>query len=306
MSTYNQQDGIAQRMEISRLYTDLIKASAGENLNRITGKLIELYKEKNYFAIRQIAARVSEFVPVSDEKDSRCFSKLLKLYHPDKAEYIKSHLNQLHKANNLQLMQSYRHFFLWEDMEKFISASTIEDIDYQPEYVWDDPFSDGEYNFDMYGENYASNDPDYFDFDRSFYNLLKLREYGDLNVNLPGLYLQSLDQIEMVLCDMESLDGIEFCLQTRVLDVSDNFIPDLEKLWGLERLEELYIANNQICYLDVLSNLTLLRIIDISGNQIEDISPLYELENLQFLYLAGNPVPAYQIEELSKKGVLIR
>ena len=55
------------------LYTELTAAYSQENLNRITGKLILLYKNKNYSTIRAIANKVSNYVSINEEKDAKCF-----------------------------------------------------------------------------------------------------------------------------------------------------------------------------------------------------------------------------------------
>ncbi|MNX84502.1 Internalin-A precursor [compost metagenome] len=80
---------------------------------------------------------------------------------------------------------------------------------------------------------------------------------------------------------------------------------DISDLWNLVNLREVYIANNQIGYIDSLSNLIELTVIDLSGNQINDISPILNLDNLKFVNLIGNPVPEAQISKLKEKGVLV-
>ena len=73
----------------------------------------------------------------------------------------------------------------------------------------------------------------------------------------------------------------------------------------MENLEELYLANNEIGFIDTLSNLTKLKIVDLSGNQIDDITPLIELKELEYVNLIGNPVPDNQIDLLEKNGIIV-
>ena len=89
------------------------------------------------------------------------------------------------------------------------------------------------------------------------------------------------------------------------LNFSGTHITDLSGIWYLNQLGELYVAHNQIGYIDALSNLTNLRVVDISGNEIRDISPLLELENLEYVNLIGNRIPINQIEELKKKYIMV-
>ena len=79
----------------------------------------------------------------------------------------------------------------------------------------------------------------------------------------------------------------------------------MENLWDLQNIEELYLANNQIGYIDALSNLIKLRVLDLSGNLVDDISPLFALEHLEYVNLIGNPVPKSQIDFLEKKGIIV-
>ncbi len=70
-------------------------------------------------------------------------------------------------------------------------------------------------------------------------------------------------------------------------------------------MEELYLANNQIGYIDVLSSLLNLRELDLSGNQIDDISPLLELNNLEYVNLIGNRITKSQIDKLKEREVFV-
>ena len=100
-------------MDIKELYNDLTKAFSNENLNLITGKLIMLYKNKNYSRIRKIANKISKFVTIDEEKDAKCFSKLIMLYHPDKGEQFRSeileHYKQKQPGNKEAIYAQERH-----------------------------------------------------------------------------------------------------------------------------------------------------------------------------------------------------
>ncbi|MCB0629294.1 MAG: leucine-rich repeat domain-containing protein [Saprospiraceae bacterium] len=292
-------------MDIKALYDTLLQAYSTEHLNLITGKLIALYKNKNYGKIRELANKVSKYVPIDEEKASKCFTKLVVLYHPDKGDQIRKTLLQLYEQNDLQNLNKYAHIFQLEDIDHITVVAIDEDVDYAPEYGWDTPTADG-YSFSDYEEEMDGEAVfETSDFEKSFFNLIKIRQYGTVDIEFPTYYLEDYEEFEMAYSGLESLDGVEYCIHVKNLDVSNNDLSDIESLWGLENLEELYLANNQIGYIDTLSSLVKLKTLDISGNQIDDISPLFELDFLEFVNLIGNPVPYIQIEELEKMGVVV-
>ncbi len=292
-------------MTIKELYRDLTEAYSLENLNRISGKLILLYKSRNYSKIRALANKVSEYVAINEEKDARCFSKLIVLYHPDKGEYIKKQLQQLYEQNNYDGLKKFSHILSFSDIDAISVDVLDESIGYSPEYAWDNEDMDG-FGYAVSDEGYGDDDfADVYDFEKSFFNAIKIREYGRVDVEFPTYYLEDFEEFEMAGSGLESLDGVEYCTHVKILDVSDNSISDIGNLWNLRNLEELYLSGNQIGYIDVLSNLTNLRIVDFSGNRVDDISPLFDLENLEYVNLLGNPVPQVQIQLLGKKGVLV-
>lgn len=286
-------------MKTKELYDDLVAAYKEENLNQITGKLIVLYKQKNYPKIREIANKVSGYIPIDEENDAKCFSKLIMLYHPDKGTHTRKLIEELYRKNDHENLKKHAHILVIDDLESTGNYTIDENIDYNPEYAWDVEKYDG-YEYEEDEEN--SHEEDY---ERSFYNLIKIREYGNVNIEFPSYYLEDFEEFEMAYSGLESLDGVEYCTHVKILDVSNNLISDLENLWELEHLEELYLANNQIGYIDSLSNLTKLKILDLSGNQIDDISPILNLEQLEYVNLIGNKIPKDQIELLRDKCEIV-
>ena len=292
-------------MDIKTLYNDLLEAYSNKNLNLITGKLILLYKNKNYGKIREIANKISRYVTIDEEKDAKCFSKLIMLYHPDKGEQSRQVIQKLYEQNDYENLKNHSHILLINDIENVAVSALDEDIDYNPEYIWDVDVDEGFGYADSETENYFANGYNNTEYERSFYNMIKIREYGNIGMEFPTYYLEDFEEFEMAYCGLQSLDGVEFCTHAKILDVSNNLISDLENLWDLEFIEELYLANNQIGYIDVLSNLSRLRILDISGNQIDDISPLLELQYLEYVNLTGNPIPESQINLLKSREIMV-
>ena len=266
---------------MEELYHRLQQAYSEKNLNRITGKLIALYKAKDFGGIRFLANKVCEFVPIEEDNDARCFSKLIMLYHPDKGAAARSMIDKLYSNGYDGELKAYSHIFIMD--ESIPEPQVDEDIGYEPEYVWDHPSSG--YHYPDSDENDGG-----IEYDGTFYSAVKLRVYGNLSMEFPAYYLEDLDEIEMADSQIEILDGVEFCKHAVSLDLSGNLINDVAGLWHLDRLEELFLADNQIGYIDALSNLLKLRYIDLSGNEIDDITPIMGLANLEFVNLIGNSI----------------
>ncbi|WP_321345062.1 leucine-rich repeat domain-containing protein [uncultured Draconibacterium sp.] len=292
-------------MRNKELYTELTEAYSQENLNRITGKLILLYKKKNYATIRAIANKISNYVNIDEKKDAKCFSKLVVLYHPDKGYAIREEIKQLYEQNKFDVLQKFAHIRFVQDIENLAIKEVDESIDYQPEYVWDTETEEIHNTVTEVDEDAYLDNQDEIETERSFFNLIKIREYSRTNIELPTYYLEDFEEFELAESGLESLDGVEYCSHVKILDVSNNALTDISNLWELHELEELYLANNQIGYIDALSNLSKLRIVDLSGNEIDDISPLFELENLEYVNLVRNPIPKNQLTELEKNGCVV-
>ena len=291
---------------MEKLYDVLLHAWSDENLNRITGKLIDLYKSRNYAQIRSIANKISNYILIDEEKDAKCFSKLIMLYHPDKGEYYRNSIRELYSKGDKEQLELHSHILITAEIEnlRVEPPGVDDDIDYNPEYVWDEVFSEGSGFHHAEGyEPYAEEEPE--EIERSFYNAVKLKEYGHLEAYFPDWYLRDLEEFEMEYSGITTLFGVEHLRHVVTLDLSNNEISDISDLWTLARLEELYLANNEIGYIDVLSNLQKLRVIDLSGNQIDDISPLFELKHLEYLNLLDNKIPKHQIDYMRKKDILL-
>jgi Leucine-rich repeat (LRR) protein len=296
-------------MKIKELYSELVEAYSNENLNQITGKLILLYKNKNYSKIREISNKISKYVPIDEEKDAKCFSRLIMLYHPDRGEQIRKTIQTFYENGDIDNLSKHSHILLISDMD-FIPVTTVDvDVDYTPEYAWDgkqnDGFSYRDSDLDIEPEARGENEPFSNNYEKSFYNTIKIRVYGNIETEFPSYYLEDYEEFELAFSGLELLDGVEYCTHVKVLDISNNEVSDLSNLWDLKNLEELYIANNKIGYIDSLSNLLKLRVLDISGNQIDDISPIFNLEKLEYVNLIGNQLSEMQINQLKDKGVLV-
>jgi Leucine-rich repeat (LRR) protein len=101
------------------------------------------------------------------------------------------------------------------------------------------------------------------------------------------------------------LEGAEFCIHTKNMDLSDNMISDLNPLFELSLLEELNLSDNRIECIDVLSNLINLKILNLADNDIKDITPLFELRKLESVNLTGNKINTKQLKDLIESGVTV-
>ena len=296
-------------MNSKEIYEKLIRSYSEKNLTEITTQLISLYQEKHYDALREVMAAVSEFTAVREEKIQKCFSYLLKLYHPDRTKYYIQFINENFNAGKLDQLHGLEHIFFVEgiDFTGIRSASIDEDIDYNPEEVWDD--SDPGFNYfdedHMFGsddtEGLMEEDQQYDD----FLSAVKRKIYGNMEIDLPVYLLEDLDEIEMAEYEIYSLDGIRFCKYAVIMDLSGNHINDLSEISECRQLKELYLSHNQISIIDAIANLGDLTQLDLAYNQVYDITPLYGLKQLEYVNLLGNPVSNKQIEILKKKGIFV-
>ena len=291
-------------MNIKELYNELKEAYSDKNLNAITGKLIELYKSKNYGRIREIANKIAKYITIDEEKDAKCFSKLIVLYHPDKGELHRKSIKKHFSENNLESLIKYSHILQLKEIEKTVVTTIDESVDYHPQYAWENNEKEGYYFYDE-DEISTEHKSDSEQYEKSFYNEIKFRQYGDLSIDFPPHYLEDIEEFELAQSGIELLDGVEYCKHVVTFDLSDNRITDISELSTLSRLEELYLRNNQIGYIDALSNLFELKIVDLSNNQIDDISPLFELENLEYINIIGNKIPVNQIKKLKEKDIIV-
>ncbi len=293
---------------MEQLFNQLLEAYSDANLNRVSGSLIHLYKSKQYIAIREISNKISQVKQVlSDEKISKCFSNLMMFYHPDKGELLRKEIRKSFDSSDLASLNRYSHIFVTGKLLKESYTEEVDtDIDYQPEYVWDESID--EYGFHTYrAEDLSEEEVSYSteEFERSFYNVLKLHLYGHLDINFPSYYLQNFEEIEMADSDLEYLDGIQYCKHAKIVNLSGNRLSDLAILYNLKGIEELYLADNQIIYIEILGRLPNLKSLDLSNNEVEDISPLFQLDNLQYLNIIGNIVPAPEIAKMKNLGVMV-
>jgi Leucine-rich repeat (LRR) protein len=299
-------------MTIKELHNELIQAYSVSNLNTISLTLINLFKSRQFSALQKISDIIREFVDINISNEGRGFSKLMMLYHPDRALYHTLEINKLAAENNYEGLRKYSHILKLEKIGEIATAiDSYEDIDYSPVYEWDiDPDS-----YRIFNVNDASEYSDPFEKSRkgpneqlvecSFYEAVMMRELIDADVENPLFYLRNIEDLELSSSGINDLYGVQFCIHARSIDLSDNSISDLLPLINLKELEELNLSDNEIGIIDELSYLRGLRSIILSNNCIDDISPLFELKRLEYVDLSGNNVDIDQIDTLTGLGVAV-
>ena len=293
-------------MEIKELYDNLKGAYTAQNLGQISGRIIDMFRDYKYDALRAVQKVVNEYQPVEEEKINKVFSRLIMIYHPDRLSRSLIELDKAYKKGDFETLFTMSHILTVQNMEPELVnvSSIITDEDLAEEFGWDE-------GADGYSYFTAEEDPeeefeeesDYAG--RSFLTVLKRRVYGNLNVDFPTYLMEDLEEIEMADYELEFLDGIESCRYARAVDLSNNNLTDISELGSLRQIERLYLSNNHVGIIDSLSNLTVLQVLDISYNDVDDLSPLFELSHLSYLNVMGNRVPSWQLEKLHLQGITV-
>lgn len=287
-------------MTINELSITLSDAYSLENLNKISVTLINLYKNQQYSILQKIGELINDFTAIEISPEGKGFSKLIMLYHPDKLAYYQNEIKRRIENNDFDGLLELSHIIKLIHVEEIATAlNSFEDIDYSPLYDWDME-TEGFTIINDSGKvkKHTTQRADY-----DFYDAIKMRQYGCTDIEFPSWYLEDIDEFELASSDITNLDGIEFCIHAKTMDLSDNRITDISPLFGLTQLEELNISDNEIQNIDAMSNLVKLKTANLANNQIEDISPLFELEMLVYIDLRGNKVDEEQIKQLTGLGI---
>ena len=291
-------------MTITDLQKKLEEAYSIGNLNNISLTLINVYKNEQFSILQKIVEIISDFVDIEISTEGKGFSKLIKLYHPDRSNYYLNEIRKLADDNNFDGLLDYSHILKLERIEEISnSLNSFVDIDYSPVYDWDmetDGFTIIRDNENNQSKTHSKRIREY-----DFYDAIKIRHYGQTDIEFPSYYLEDIDEFELSSSNINDLDGVQFCIHAKTMDLSNNRIVDLSPLNGLVGLEELNLADNLIGDIDALGYLTNLKSVNLSNNRIEDISPLIELEKLEYVDLTGNQILSAQIRSLTDLDITV-
>jgi len=225
------------------LYARLIEAYQEASLNRLALELISLYKNEQYGSLRRVAEIISPWQKIEITEDGRGFARFMMLYHPDKGAFYRQQITDCFQSGRFDGMAEYTHILRIIDIDELKSAlADADDIDYSPVYEWDfDP--DSGYHVEDEDGNEVGEERRFFRIIRpsnrlSFFDALKLRVYGDTEMELPIHYLHDLDEFELAESGICDLEGVQHCIHASTMDLSGNEISDLSLLWGLRSPQE--------------------------------------------------------------------
>lgn len=301
-------DILLSGMKTRDLQKRLLEAYSNNNLNRISHILIDLYKNRQYSILQKIADVISDLVDIRIADDGKGFSKFMMLYHPDRAGFHINNVNRFSDQDNLDGLLGYSHILRLDRIEEIsVALDSYEDIDYSPVYTWDIDELRNEGFHIVTGREQEKEEKQgtITSLGYNFYDAIKLREFGDIETEYPSYYLEDFEEFELSSSGICDLDGVQYCINAKYLDISNNEITDISPLTELSNLEELNLSDNNVGYIDALSNLRNLRSIHLCNNCIEDISPLFELSNLEFADLSGNCIDDDQISRLTEMGIAV-
>ena len=125
-------------MTLNKLHKQLKEAYSVDNLNTICLSLLNLYKSKQFAKLQNIADLISDSVSIQINGKGKGFSKLMMLYHPDRAIFHLNKINQLAAEANYKGLKGYSHILKLNGIQELNeSLENYEDIDYSPVYEWD-------------------------------------------------------------------------------------------------------------------------------------------------------------------------
>jgi len=306
-----------QSIDYSKIFHHLKASLTTQKLQELSVKVIDAHKAKKEGLLLMYA---DAFFPEDKGNQGtgvKLFLKLIKQIHPDKLSLIHKDLENAFQSKDYSLLDFYNKILFAEREVKTLYRERF-DFDFTEEYRYEErdyteDLWEEETSYNDFGDNYDTSGSDIFDYSKEetrcfdFISALKQEVLGNLDLSLDQGDLQSLEgELDLREYGINELEGLQYCRNITVLDLSCNSIDSLYEIGFLSYLTELYLADNQITDLEPLVNLSNLEILDLSGNDIEDISPLLKLESLSFVDLRGNPVPKDQVfRALERKVTLL-
>lgn len=294
--------------ENDSIYIDkLLSYYSEENLTIISTKIIEAYKNKKYSFIIGLCNLVDNSFVKNANNIQKVFSYLLMLYHPDRLNLYKNEIINLKKINKLDEIKKHNHIItVTENIDKIQYNQNHKKIDFDIEYDYgyDDEDFDSVINTDEI-ENYYEDLP-INNSEIDFISLLRYKEFGNLEEELPSYYLEYLEgELNLSNSNLYDLAGLENCINISELDLSGNKIIDIVQIGFLTKLLDLNLSGNAIQSIGVLYNLKKLKKLDISFNTVDNILPILNLPNLEYVNIIGNVIPENQIELIKKKNIIL-
>lgn len=293
---------------IEDLYRELAAGLTRERLKELSVDIIDRYKRKDVDGLRRYAALIQ--CGDGDLDAGRLFAAVIQRFHPDKIAVLRRELDTMAAAGDTAGLERVREIYLSD-----IAIPRAPDLkfEYEEEFSYEDDefgyterseFDDDEQDASEFEEEYAeAESSEGYGFVEAVNGLL----FGNLDFRVDGNDLSGLEG-ELDLSDFEiaDLDGVEYCVNITVLNLSGNNLRGIGPLALLRRLSSLFLTDNAIENIDCLGELPNLRELDISFNRIEDISVLEKMEELVYVNVLGNPLSDMRtVENLMKRGVIV-
>lgn len=187
------------------LYERLKNAYSDNNLNSITSKIIFLHKENRNSLLQKIYNEIYYIDNNEIISKNKCFTKLIGLYHPDRGNSMRERIEIYYKEQNKEMLEKLTHIFMFDNVDFDDFEIVEESIDFEENYYWDN-----DYENDFVYEN-DLNEEDYFyegDFERSFFNVVKKKIYGNLQIDMPTYYLEDFEIFELENSEIENLTQV--------------------------------------------------------------------------------------------------
>ena len=89
---------------------------------------------------------------------------------------------------------------------------------------------------------------------------------------------------------VRQLEGMEYAINLRILNLQNGAISDVAHLAGLTALTSLYLSRNEISDVTPLADMTALTSLYLDLNEISDVTPLADMTALTSLYLGRNEI----------------
>ncbi len=137
----------------------------------------------------------------------------------------------------------------------------------------------------------------------------KIREItGKKEGDLFASDLLKIKEINAEGLKINSLEGLQYCKNLKVLYIQNNNITNIEPIRELDQIFYILAGRNQISNIDALSGLSNLEYLDLTNNKVVSIKPLESLTRLKFLTLGNNSVeditPVSQLTNLETLNLL--
>ncbi len=268
-----------------------------KKLEQISTTVINAYKAGDDVFISSAAGTIG----INTEGKSRktLFYTLIKAVHPDRFSALLNEFETACRKSDTGRLSAIR---------KLLELKLRVAEERQKRFDFD--YSEVFYNDADASMGFSSDEDEYYDSDfadNDFIAAVKSEIFGNHPYPVDASDLGQIDGVlDVSGYGFEDTEGLEYCRNVRILNISGNDIYNIHDLAELHQLEELYAASNRISDLSPLTGMDFLEIIELSDNDIEDISPLLNLAKLRFVNLIGNPVSDRGlIEKLREQKVIV-